>query len=111
MEPASRDPAVRVAAIPMPLRWLDVGSWPAFAETCPKDAAGNSLAAPRSLLLETADCLIASDQPDHLVALVGCRNLVVVHTANATLVCSAEMAEKIKDVQKMAQQQFGGEYT
>ncbi len=111
MEPASRDPAVRVAAIPMPLRWLDVGSWPAFAETCPQDAAGNSLAAPRSLLLETADCLIASDQPNHLVALVGCRNLVVVHTANATLVCSAEMAEKIKDVQKLAQQQFGGEYT
>jgi len=111
MEPAARDPAIRVAAIPMPLRWLDVGSWPAFAETCPKDAAGNSLAAARSLLLDTTDCLIASDQPNHLVALVGCNNLVVVHTANATLVCSAEMAEKIKEIQSMAHQQFGGEYT
>ena len=37
MEPASRDEAVRVAAIPMPLRWLDVGSWPALAEICPED--------------------------------------------------------------------------
>ena len=35
MEPASRDPAFRVAAVPMPLEWLDVGSWPMFAEACP----------------------------------------------------------------------------
>jgi mannose-1-phosphate guanylyltransferase len=111
MEPASRDPTVRVAAIPMPLRWLDIGSWPAFAQTRPKDADGNSLAAPRTLLLDTADCLVASDQPDHLVTLVGCRNLVVVHTAKATLICPVEMAEKIKDVQKLAHEQFGGAYT
>ena len=111
MEPASRDTAVRVAAIDMPLRWLDIGSWPAFAETCPKDEAGNARAARRTLLLDTANCLVASDQPDHLIALVGCRNLIVVHTANATLVCPAEMAEKIKDVHQAAQEQFGGEYT
>jgi mannose-1-phosphate guanylyltransferase len=37
MEPASRDGAVRVAAIPMPLNWLDVGSWNMFAKTCPAD--------------------------------------------------------------------------
>ena len=34
MEPASRDASFRVAAVPMPLEWLDVGSWPMFAETC-----------------------------------------------------------------------------
>ena len=41
MEPASRDPLVRVAAVPMNLNWLDVGSWPMFARTCPTDAQGN----------------------------------------------------------------------
>lgn len=111
MEPASRDPAVRVAAIPMPLRWLDIGSWPAFAQTCPQDAAGNALAAARTLLLDTDNCLVVSDQPDHLLTLVGCQNLVVVHTANATLICPAEMAEKIKDAQRAAHEQFGGAYT
>ena len=40
MEPASRDPAVCVAAIPMPLDWLDVGSWPMFAQTRPARRAG-----------------------------------------------------------------------
>ena len=47
MEPASADPAVTVAAMPMALNWLDVGSWPALAETCPHDDRGNALAAER----------------------------------------------------------------
>ena len=64
MEPASRDAAVTVAAIPMPLRWLDVGSWPAFAETCPHDEQGNALAAGRTLLLDTRRTLAASSDPN-----------------------------------------------
>ena len=111
MEPASCDPAVRVAAIPMKLRWLDVGSWPAFAETCPRDAQGNALAAARHLLDDTAGCLVASSDPEHLIAMIGCRDLVVIHTGNATLVCRAEMAEKIKEVQKLVEGRFGGRYT
>ena len=111
MEPASRDPAVRVAAIPMRLRWLDVGSWPSFAETCAQDAQGNALAAPRRLLCDSARCLVASNDPEHLVAVVGCQDLVVIHTPDVTLVCRADMAEKIKDAHKLADAQFGGRYT
>jgi mannose-1-phosphate guanylyltransferase len=111
MEPASRDPLVRVAAIPMQLAWLDVGSWPSFAQTCPRDARGNALGAARHLLLESDGCLVASDDPRHVIATIGCRDLVIIHTHNATLICTAEMAEKIKDLQKAVGEQFGGEYT
>ncbi len=111
MEPASRDPLVRVAAIPMPLRWLDIGSWPSFAETCPQDPHGNALAAERRVLWETAGCLVASNDPEHLIATIGCRDLVVIHTRDATLICRADMAEKIKDLQKQIESQFGGRYT
>lgn len=111
MEPASRDPLVRVAAVPMPLRWLDVGSWPSFAETCPKDEQGNALGAERRLLYETSGCLVASNDPEHLIATIGCRDLVVIHTRDATLICRADMAEKIKDVQKQVEAQFGRRYT
>ena len=110
MEPASRDPAVRVAAIPMQLGWLDVGSWPSFAETCPRDAQGNALAAARIALGER-ELPVASEDPRHLIATIGCRGLVIIHTANATLICPAAMAEKIKDLQKAVGEQFGGEYT
>jgi len=111
MEPASNDPAVRVAALPMALRWLDVGSWPSFAETRPKDEYGNALAGGKHVLDETADCLIASSDSEHLVAAIGCRGLVVIHTDRATLVCRADLAEKIKEVQKIVEDRFGGRYT
>ena len=99
MEPASRDAQFRVAAVPMPLRWLDVGSWPAYAETCPRDDRGNA-ALGKNLLLDSSGCLVVSADPDHLVAAIGCDDLIVVHTADATLVCRKDRAEQIKELYK-----------
>ena len=110
MEPASRDHAVQVAAIPMPLKWLDVGSWPSYAETCPTDDHGNALAAEQHLLLESADCLVASAEPDHLIAAVGCQGLMIIHTKDATLVCPADQAERIKELHKLVTAHFGDRY-
>lgn len=110
MEPASVDPAVRVAAIPMPLDWLDVGSWPSFAETRPRDENGNALGAAKHLLIDSADCLVASDDPDHLIATIGCRDLIVIHSGNATLVCRADVAEQIKQLQQQVVARFGSRY-
>jgi mannose-1-phosphate guanylyltransferase len=111
MERASRDPSVRVAAIPMQLQWLDVGSWPSFAETCPRDDDGNALAGGRHVPYESSGCLVASSDPEHLVATIGCRDLVIIHTKDATLVCPADRAEKIKDLLKEVEARFGGQYT
>ncbi|MAE67266.1 MAG: mannose-1-phosphate guanyltransferase [Phycisphaeraceae bacterium] len=104
MEPASRDPDFKVVAIPMPLTWLDVGSWPSFAKTCEQDEHGNAKAAPRALMVDCADTLIASDVDDHLIAAVGCRDLVIVHTADATLICPADQAEKIKQLHEQVEE-------
>jgi len=110
MEPASRDCCFRVAAIPMPLRWLDVGSWPSFAETRPRDLNGNAIGAEKHLLHETENCLVVSDDPSHLIATIGCRDLTVIHTGRATLVCHIDFAEKIKDVRQLVSEKFGDEY-
>ena len=110
MEPASRDPSVRVAAVPMPLKWLDIGSWPSFGETCPQDARGNSLGAGRILSLDTHGTLIASSDPGHLVAAVGCEDLIIIHTPDATLVCRKDQAESIKEVHRQVGERFGKEF-
>jgi len=107
MEPASRDAAVAVAAIPMPLRWLDVGSWPAFAETCPRDEHGNALAAGRTLLLDTHGTLAVSSDPDHLIATIGCEDLIVVHTPDATLICRADCTDAIKELHGQIAERYG----
>lgn len=109
MEPASRDPQVRVLAVPMPLRWLDVGSWPMFAETCAKDAQDNAVSAERALLRESRRCVIVSDQPQHLIAVLGGEDLIIVHTADATLVCRADQAEAIKELHQEVAKRFGKE--
>jgi mannose-1-phosphate guanylyltransferase len=109
MEPASRDPKVRVIAVPMPLKWLDVGSWPFFAQTCPRDADGNAIAA-RHLLRRTKNTLVASNDPKHLVATIGCEDLIIIHTPDATLVCRADQAEAIKEMHKLTGERFGSEY-
>jgi mannose-1-phosphate guanylyltransferase len=110
MEPASRDSTVKVAAVPMPLQWLDVGSWPSFAMTCPQDAHQNATGEGKSLLLRSENMLVASNDPNHLVVTVGCKNMIVIHTPEATLICPADQAESIKEVQKLVTEKFGANY-
>ena len=50
---------------------------------------------------------MASDDPEHLIAMIGCRDLVVIHSGNATLICHRDAAEKIKDLQKEVAARFG----
>lgn len=107
MEPASRDERVRVAAVPMPLTWLDVGSWPAFAMTQPSDGRGNALAAERHALIDCANTLVATNDPAHLIAAVGCEDMIIIHTPDATLVCRADRAEDIKKLHALVGEKFG----
>jgi mannose-1-phosphate guanylyltransferase len=111
MEPASQDTSVRVVAIPMPLQWLDVGSWPSYAETRSRDDHGNAVAADNTLLDTTRNCLVASSNADHLIATLGCEDLIIIHTERATLVCRADQAENIKQLQQQVHERFGGRYT
>ncbi|MFZ5832195.1 MAG: mannose-1-phosphate guanylyltransferase [Planctomycetota bacterium] len=110
MEPASTDPAFRVAMVDMPLSWLDVGGWPAFAETLKPDAAGNRVATEATLLLDSRDNLIISSQPEHLVATIGIENLVVIHTPDATLICHRDQTERIKHLHREIGERLGERY-
>jgi mannose-1-phosphate guanylyltransferase len=94
---AVMEKAPRVATIAMPVKWLDVGSWPAFAETLSADAAGNRTNA-LATHLGSKNVLAVSEDPGHLLATINCDNLIVIHTPAATLVCPAKDAEKIKQL-------------
>jgi len=107
MEPASTDEDFTVAAVPMPLKWLDVGSWPSFKETRPADAGGNVVAGGKAVLLDAKDTLVVSDDPKHLVGVIGCEGLVVIRTQGATLVCPADQAERIKELHAAIGKQAG----
>ena len=97
MEPALTSPDFTVAALPMSATWLDVGSWPAYGDAVGRDADGNAIAG-RAVVTGSTSCVVASNDPDHLVTLVGCEGLVVVHTPTATLVMPAAEAQRVKEL-------------
>ncbi|MGA1266221.1 MAG: mannose-1-phosphate guanylyltransferase [Phycisphaerales bacterium] len=97
MEPASQDARRSIAVVPMQVQWKDVGSWPTWGETLQADADGNRGNA-HTQHLQSTGVVVASDDPTHLVSVIGLENVIVVHTADATLVCRADMAERVKEI-------------
>ncbi|MFN8816183.1 MAG: mannose-1-phosphate guanylyltransferase [bacterium] len=100
MEPASQDKQVQVCTVLTDVKWLDVGSWPSYGETLPADAAGNRLGGSSTpettIVVQGKNNLVCSADAGHTVALLGCENLIVVHTKDATLVMPREKAEELK---------------
>ena len=90
--------------------WLDVGSWPALAHTLPVDADGNAVRG-LTACLDSAGNVVLSDDPDHLVALVGVRDSVVVHTADVTMVCPVADAERVKALLTEVERRYGRRYS
>lgn len=98
MENAAKeaDGSVSVCIAPMKVDWLDVGSWPSYAQTLDADARGNARVG-STIAHECRDSLIVNAEDDgHLVALLGCEGLVVVRTKGATLVMPRDKAERLK---------------
>ena len=96
MEPASEDPAVSICGVRMGVDWLDVGSWPSFGETLTPDADGNRLSGGGLALHESRDNLVVSSSDSHTIALLGCSDMIVVHTPGATLVMPRRHAQDVK---------------
>ena len=86
--------APNIATVEADFEWNDIGSPVALRFCVDADADGNI----RKGLTEAFDssgCILLSSE-DHLLAAVGCEDLVVIHTPDATLVCPAERAQDIK---------------
>ena len=109
MESASRDPGVGIAAFNLDLEWLDIGSWPAYAELLEKDESHNASSGLTSFV-ECSGTVAVSAEEGHLVACLGCDDLVVVHTADATLVCPRDRADELKKLYGQISGLGGGRY-
>jgi mannose-1-phosphate guanylyltransferase len=88
----------KVYAIQLECRWLDLGSFAALADVIESDASGNVVAAGTSELLDCRDSIFITEDKGHLLAGVGLRGVVVVHTPDVTLVCPAGQTERLKEL-------------
>jgi mannose-1-phosphate guanylyltransferase len=98
LEPATRQPgAPSVFVIPAEIGWSDIGSWAAVYELLAK-YPGDNLVPRDAYALDATGNLFWS--PSKFVAAVGVKDLVVVETPDALLICPRERAQDVGKVVK-----------
>lgn len=111
MEPASTGKgAAQVVTVEMPVQWLDVGSWPALAETLHNDDHDNAVECKSCLFVDSDNNIIVSDDPEHLVTTIGVSDMIIVHTRDITMVCPKTEAQRVKDLVGKVKDKFGNKY-
>lgn len=91
---AVMEKAERVAMVESSFDWDDVGEWPAIARHYPADKEGNVFKG-AGLGIDSKNNLTFADE-GHCVSLMGVKDLIVVQSMDATLVCHKDYAQKVK---------------
>ena len=86
-----------VSVIPAEIGWSDIGSWAAVYELLAKRPGENILAGPGQTLDAEGNFLWS---PGKFIAAVGVRDLVVVETADALLICPRDRAQDVSRMVK-----------
>ncbi|SDD19999.1 mannose-1-phosphate guanylyltransferase/mannose-6-phosphate isomerase [Belnapia rosea] len=81
------------AVVPADIGWSDLGSWAALWEAGTKDARGNVVTGPVSLV-DAEGCLVRSE--GILTGVIGLKDVVIVTTDDAVLAMPRERAQDVK---------------
>jgi mannose-1-phosphate guanylyltransferase len=103
LEPATREQGPpRVFVIPAEIGWSDIGSWTAVYELLAKKLGENIFAGPGTTIDAEGNFLWS---PTKFVAAIGVRDLVVVETPDALLICPKERAQDVGKIVKQLEQE------
>jgi mannose-1-phosphate guanylyltransferase len=86
--------APAIVAIEANFDWDDVGSWRSLVRLRGADDDGNTVVG-RHLGLDTKNSIIRTSD-DHLIATMGLKDLIIVHTPDATLVADKRDEESVR---------------
>lgn len=84
-----------VWVLPADFGWNDLGSWDEVYKLYDLDELGNGLNG-QHLVYDSSGCFV--DSPDKSVALVGVKDLIVINTGDALLICHKDRAQDVKQV-------------
>lgn len=99
----------KVLCVEMQCEWLDVGSWPALENVSELDEAGNIVVAENSIVVDSFRNIIVTED-NHLLAVLGMDDCIVVHSDDATLVCNKSDSQRLKELVAMIKQKYGKKY-
>ncbi len=99
--------AEEVAVVPAEMGWSDVGSWSALDQVMPVDA-DNNVKKGNIISLDNKNSILYSGS--RLVAAAGLENMIVVDTADATLICARDKAQDVRKVVDILKKRGAREY-
>ncbi|MBC8097848.1 MAG: mannose-1-phosphate guanylyltransferase [Armatimonadetes bacterium] len=91
--------AEAMVVIPVDIGWSDVGSWASLFEVLESDKLGNSFRGNGNnhVTLDTRGTLVFSNR---LTVTIGIRDLIVIDTPDALLICHKDRTQEVRDVVK-----------
>jgi mannose-1-phosphate guanylyltransferase len=91
--------AENVVVIPtIGLGWYDVGSWDSLFDVLPADVNGNIVVGSPHLGIDSHNSLVYTEGVNRLVVTIGARNLIIVDTGDALLICPREESQNVKKI-------------
>lgn len=102
MEPLAKEGYRGLLVVPVQLGWSDIGSWRALWERAEKDADNNHIQGD-VLTEDVRDCELRAGH--RLLTVLGCRDLVIVETADSVMVADKWRSEQIKQLVARLQEQ------
>ncbi|MDA7799864.1 mannose-1-phosphate guanylyltransferase/mannose-6-phosphate isomerase [Alphaproteobacteria bacterium] len=106
---AIMEKAEHVSLVPARFSWSDVGSWSSIADACTSDSNGNSLVAEEkiewiSLDTENTHLHVETQGSKRVIATVGVKNLIMVHTPDAILLSDRSQSQRVKEIVSVLKQ-------
>ena len=92
----------RIVVVPANIGWSDLGEWTAIHRLSPQDARGNTIS-DNVLDLESENSFVYSSRRP--IAAIGLKNLIVVDSDDALLVCDRDRVQEVKTVVQQLQTQ------
>jgi mannose-1-phosphate guanylyltransferase len=89
--------AENIAVVKGNFDWDDVGSWLAMERIFSKDKKGN-IKTGDFVSIDTKNCITISDKG--IIGAIGLKNIVIIKTQDATLVCPKDRAQDVKKIVK-----------
>ncbi|MFP3952163.1 MAG: mannose-1-phosphate guanylyltransferase [Candidatus Bathyarchaeia archaeon] len=90
-----------VVVLPVDIEWSDLGSWSSVMDLFPRDEYNNAVKG-EHIGIDTEGSLIYGGE--RLIATIGVKDLIIVDTRNALLVCHKSMDQKVRDLVKSLQE-------
>jgi mannose-1-phosphate guanylyltransferase len=89
-----------IVLIDAPFQWDDLGTWRSVERlhAGEEDASGNLLLSEKVLAIDASGNVVRSEDPEHLLAILGVENLIVIHTPEATLIAHRDAEESVREV-------------